>query len=316
MQRADVTVRPMRDSDLDAADRIFRLAFGTFVGLKDPLAFAGDTDYVRTRYRAEPEAALVAERAGEVVGSNLAVRRGSVAFFGPLSVRPDLWEGGIAQRLVAATLDVFARWDVRHAGLFTFAQSAKHVALYQKFGFWPGSLMAVLGRRVDAGSGEAPAETLGTSPDAERTAAVAACRRITEALHPGLDASAEIDSALRLGLGDVVLVRDAGEVVGFAICHLGPGTEAGSGVCFAKFAAVRPGAGADGAFDRLLDGCARLARGRGTPRLSVGVSLACRAAYRRLLERGFRTEIQGVAMDRPDETAYHARDALVLDDWR
>ena len=54
----------------------------------------------------------------------------------------------------------------------------------------------------------------------------------------------------------------------------------------------------------------------GLGRVTAGVSLACRAAYRRLLERGFRTEIQGVAMHRPDDAGYHRPEALVLDDWR
>jgi peptide/nickel transport system substrate-binding protein len=34
-----------------------RLAFGTYVGLPDPLAFSGDSDWVRTRWRAEPSGA-------------------------------------------------------------------------------------------------------------------------------------------------------------------------------------------------------------------------------------------------------------------
>ena len=37
---AAVAIRPLRETELDAADRIFREAFGTFVGLPDPLRFA------------------------------------------------------------------------------------------------------------------------------------------------------------------------------------------------------------------------------------------------------------------------------------
>ena len=50
-------------------------------------------------------------------------------------MRPDFWDRGVAQRLLAATMELFERWEIRHAGLFTFAESPKHVALYQKFGF-------------------------------------------------------------------------------------------------------------------------------------------------------------------------------------
>ncbi len=49
-----VTVRSMREEDLDEADRIMRLAFGTFLGMPEPLKFMGDADFVHTRYRADP----------------------------------------------------------------------------------------------------------------------------------------------------------------------------------------------------------------------------------------------------------------------
>ena len=64
----------MQESDLKDADRIFRLAFGTFLGLPDPLSFAGDSDFVYTRYRTDPDAALVAEVDGKVAGSNFALK--------------------------------------------------------------------------------------------------------------------------------------------------------------------------------------------------------------------------------------------------
>jgi len=32
----DVTIRPLQEGDLPAADRSFRMAFGTFLGLPDP----------------------------------------------------------------------------------------------------------------------------------------------------------------------------------------------------------------------------------------------------------------------------------------
>ncbi|MEW6271809.1 MAG: GNAT family N-acetyltransferase [Thermodesulfobacteriota bacterium] len=310
-----MTIRLLREADLDEADRIFRIAFGTFLGLPDPLQFAGDADYVRTRFAAVPDAALAAELDGELVGSNFALRRGSLAFFGPLSVRPDLQNRGIAQELLGATMDVFARWGVEHAGLFTFAQSAKHVGLYQKFGFWPGHLMAVMAAPVASGATGAGTTLLSELDAREREDAIAGCRAIAGELQRGLDPSDEIEATSRLGLGDTVLVRDGGRVQAFALCHCGAGTEAGGGACFVKLAMVRPGAG-EAALARLLDGCAALAVRRSLSVLLAGVSTANRAAYRHLLARGFRTQLQGVEMHRPEGPGYHVPDALVLDDWR
>src|SRR5690348_3459138 len=72
-----VTIRSLEERDLPAADRICRLAFGTFLGLPDPMTFMGDGDFVSTRWRAEPAGAIAAELDGELVGSNLATRWGS-----------------------------------------------------------------------------------------------------------------------------------------------------------------------------------------------------------------------------------------------
>ena len=93
-------------------------------------------------------------------------------------------------------------------------------------------------------------------------------------------------------------------------------TEAGSGACQVKFAAVRPGPHAAAQFERLLDALERFAAQRGAIRMVVAVNTACDAAYRAVLERGFRTFIQGVVMQRPNEEAFHRRAAFVLDDLR
>src|SRR5271165_5417171 len=56
--RLEVTVRPLLESDLPAAERIVRLAFGTFLGMPDPTAFMGDAVFARTRWLADPQAVL------------------------------------------------------------------------------------------------------------------------------------------------------------------------------------------------------------------------------------------------------------------
>ena len=108
--------------------------------------------------------------------------------------------------------------------------------------------------------------------------------------------------------------RDA--LRGFAVCHVGPGTEAGSGACYVKFAAVRPGSDAAGDFDALLDACERFAAARGATQLVAGVNTAREGAYRRMLARGFRTAIQGVAMQSPNEAGFNRPDVFIVDDWR
>jgi hypothetical protein len=55
-----VSIRPLEAGDLDTADRVMRMAFGTFLGAPDPMMVFGDVDYVRSRFAAEPSWAFAA----------------------------------------------------------------------------------------------------------------------------------------------------------------------------------------------------------------------------------------------------------------
>lgn len=218
----------------------------------------------RPRYRAEPSWAFAAKLDGEVVGSNFAARWGSFAFLGPLSVRPDLWNQGVASRLMEPIVDLFERWHVRQAGLFTFPNSPKHLRLYR---IW------------------------------------------------GLDVSHEVRAIQAQRLGDTVLVHDDSGVAGFAACHCGAG-EAGSGSCYVKFAAARPGSRAPDHLESLAEGFEALAAARGASRITAGINVARDGALGTLLARGYATQFEGVIMQRPDEPGYCRPDAYVIDDLR
>jgi len=262
VMKTDIVVRPLRESDLTAADRICRLAFGTFVGLPDPMTFFGDADYVRTRWRADLSAAFGAELGGELVGSNFATNWGSVGFFGPLTVRPDLWDQGVAKRLLEPIMERFSAWGTKHAGLFTFPHSAKHIHLYQKFGFWPRFLTSVMSKPIEQKRAQHWSR-YSEVPQSEREECLSICRELTDAIYEGLDVRGEIRAVAAQDLGDIVLLWDDTRLVGLAVCHCGPGTEAGSGTCYIKFAAVRPGPTAGRAFERLLDACETVEAARG-----------------------------------------------------
>ncbi len=268
----------LAERDLPVAERIFRVAFGTFLGVPDPEAFWSDRDYVYGRWRAPHVAAIGATIDGGLVGSNFATQWGSVGFFGPITVRPDLQERGVAKALLAATVDQFDAWGTTHNGLFTFAQSAKHVALYQKFGFHARFLTAIM---------FAPAQRGGTIPgmscfnvlsDERKAEALRACREVTGTLYPGLDLSAEITAVDAQGLGDTVLVEGAGGLAAFAICHYGPRSEAGEGFCFVKFGAVRATPSADKDYGRLLAACEALAMTVDMPNLRSAVEKSATVA--------------------------------------
>lgn len=312
----DVAVRPLREDDLAEANHIMRVSFGTFLGMPEPAAFMGDAGYVRNRFRADPTAAFAAEVDGQLAGSNFATHWGSVGFFGPLTVRPELWDRGIAKRLMEPVMDLFGRWGLELAGLFTFPHSQKHVGLYQRFGFWPRFLTAVMSKPVATDPPTRTISLFSEVPQTQREACLAACRELTSSVFEGLDLELEITAVVKQNLGETVLLWDGSKLSGLAVCHSGPGTEAGSGSCYVKFAAVRPGPAGDALFNRLLDACEALASAKGVASLVAGVNTARHEAYRSMLARGFRTQLQGVAMHRDNEVGYNRPGVYLIDDWR
>jgi GNAT superfamily N-acetyltransferase len=290
-----VHVRPMLAADLGGVDRVMRLAFGTIRGLPDAGAAFGDRDMARTRFEAAPGCAWVAAVDGDVVGSVFAAHWGSFGFFGPLTVDPSLWDQGIGSWLLRPVLESFERWDVRQAGLFTFAASSKHLGLYQKHGFWPGHLTVVTAKTTDPQSG-GPYTVASRQMEGGHGVVLDEIRGLTDQVFHGLDLGQEIVSVTTQRIGDTILIRHEERLEGMAVCHCGAGSEAGSDTCYVKFAAVRPGEGAAGRFARLVDACEAFAAESGTGRLEVGVNTGRLAAYRHLLDRGFRIEQIGVSM--------------------
>jgi hypothetical protein len=173
-----------------------------------------------------------------------------------------------------------------------------------------------MSRSVPAAPSMSHASTYSQLPEGERGECLRACRELTDAIYDGLDLEREIRAADAQRLGDTVLLRDDAGLGGFAICHCGPGTEAGSGACYVKFGAVKPGPAAQSLFDRLLDACEALAATRGLTSLVAGVNTARHEAYRRMIARGFRADFQGVVMQRPNEPGYNRPEVYLIDDWR
>jgi GNAT superfamily N-acetyltransferase len=314
--KQSIQVGALRADELEEAGRIVRLAFGTFLSLPNPLDFMGDRDFVTPRWRAHNTKLLAARDNGKLIGSNIATRWGSFAFFGPLTVLPEYWNRGVAQRLLAATVKVFERWGVRHSVLFTFPQSPRHVGLYQKFGYWPGSLTALV-KRAPAPSARALVEggkvpvLLSSRTKKEQEQAIGQCAKLTNTLERGLDLSGEIRAVVAQRIGEVILIEGRRALDAFAVCMHGAGSEGGEKTCYVKFAIARSGE----RFERLLDAIDALALAQGSE-VEAGVSLACEDTFQRVRAHGYRAVTMGVAMQKPHGDGFNRASAYVLNDWR
>jgi GNAT superfamily N-acetyltransferase len=311
----DVSIEQLREGDLAEADRIFRLAFGTFLGLPDAAQFDQGAEFIRARWSADPSATFAAKIQGKLAGTNFGTNWGSVGFFGPLTVHPDYWDRGIGKRLMEPIMDLFSRWGTTHMGLFTFAQSQKHVGLYQRFGFWPRFLTAIMSKPVTQ-TEKSSAQLLSALSADEREAVLKAANEMTGEIFDGLKVQREIEAIAVQKLGDTVLLWADSRLVALGVCHCGAGTEAGPDTCYIKFGAARPGPQAPANFARLLAACETLALQRGLSKLVAGVNTARTEAYQQMLATGFRTDFQGVEMHRPNDSGYSRPGAFVIDDWR
>jgi ribosomal protein S18 acetylase RimI-like enzyme len=335
-------IRQLAESDLPVADYMRRLAFGTFLGLQDPMTFSGDADNVKTRFFADPTSTLAAESAnGQLVGFNFVTNWGSVGYFGPLVVHPDYWDQGVAKQLLEPTMNVFdKKWHTRHAGLFTFAQSAKHVGLYQKFGFWPRFLTMIMSKptwqvEVEQQHGKYNSDTnsyfhlsrFSEIPMHKQGQTLDKCRLLTNSVYNGLDLKHEIVSVNYQNRGDTILLYknnnnntadkdDNKSLTGLAVCHCGAGSEAGSGICYIKFGIVKSDSNSQENFRILLNATSLLAKDRHMSKIVAGVNTERSEAYRLIVAHGFKVEMQGIAMHRPNESGYNHPDVYLIDDWR
>ena len=316
LEKTKVCIRRMKKNDLPGADRIFRLAFGTWRNLPDPIQFGEDRDFVRTRWLVDASATFVAEGDGYLLGSNLVATWGKVGVFGPLTVHPDFWDKGIAQLLLAATMELFTQRDVVYTGLFTFPESPKHIALYQKFGYRPRYLTGIMSSPVKLKERSLYTTRFSDVKEDSRQEVLNACREVSDSIFEGLDLGLEISAVNKHRFGDTVLLWDNAKLMGFAVCHCGTNTEAGSDTCYVKFAAVRGGSKAEEDFDQLLDACEIMASDKGLSRLVAGMNTARYQAYDKMLERGFRNDKLGIIMQRPNEPGYNRPGVFLIDDWR
>jgi len=288
------SVRLAREDDLADLHHIFALAFSTHLGR--PIESYGDRRLIETRWRTDPQSVLVAELDGRIVGSNVVTVWGRFGWFGPLTVHPDFWNRGIAQALMIPTMQRFADCGTITERLFTFASSPKHIALYQRYGFWPRRLTASLARPPDAAV-EADFDAFSTLGMPAQATLLDGIQALCADIIDGLDPAAEVVAVAEQRLGETLVLRAAGGGVdAFAVCHHGAGSEAGSKNMSVKFGAATGAA----AYERLLDAILAYGAAAGAEAVNMAVNAAREGAYRATLQRGFRIGMLGVAMVRGD----------------
>jgi hypothetical protein len=155
-----------------------------------------------------------------------------------------------------------------------------------------------------------------TLEEARKKQVMQKVRRITNGLWRGLDLAKEIEIVDGLTLGDTLLIEKGREVIGFAVCHLPPNSEAPHGSAYVKLLAIDSRHRKPEHLQALLQGVEEMASAGQLQRVVVPAYTYYWTAYQTLLERGYHVDFTMVRMKRGKQEDYEDASDLVLDDWR
>lgn len=206
-----LTLRPGRPEDGGMCGRI---CYEAFEGIARQHNFPPDfpsvdaaTDLI-TLFLSHPKFfGVVAERGGEVVGSNFLDERNSIAGVGPITVDPKVQNSRIGRSLMQAVLERATEQRFLGVRLLQSAYHGRSLALYASLGFLPRESIACMQgppiRNVPPGHHVRRA----TEQDLD------ACNRVCTFAH-GHDRAGEALDAIKLGTATVV--EHDGRVTGYA----------------------------------------------------------------------------------------------------
>ncbi|HEU5184575.1 MAG TPA: GNAT family N-acetyltransferase [Gemmatimonadaceae bacterium] len=246
----------------------------------------------------------------EIVAFNIAHRSGVEGWMGPLAVRPD-WQGaGLGKEIVRGGIEWLRAAGAATIGLETMPRTMDNIGFYSGMGFLPGRLTITL--TLDAGLlGNGP-NLLGRLPARDKDDAIDECRALTDTLAPGLDFTRELALTDQLALGDTVLLRERGRVVGFALCHTAPLVE---GRVREEMRVLKLVLEREQDLTRLGEVLVDYARRSGTRRVALRVQTEFLGAYQTLIGMGARVRWTDLRMTLADMPERLPKRGVVWSNW-
>jgi len=223
----DITFRPARSADLDAAlvivdrsinDLRVRHGFPSVAGTRVPA-------FQSLCLNENPEGLWVAEEQGAIVGFGFAWMVEKFWFLSQLFIDPDEQAKGIGQSLLAKALGLARIKDAENRTLITFPYNTAAIALYIRNGMFPREPLYRMSAPAAVVERNIPAVEAETTPIGPWPAAREWINRIDDAV-----LGFHRDSHHRFQLGEfaarAVEIRHAGRAVGYAYIsgagHIGP----------------------------------------------------------------------------------------------
>jgi predicted N-acetyltransferase YhbS len=207
----DVVIRPATPQDIPACADICYRAFSTINAAHNfPCDFPNAEvalGAVTAMFSAPGFYPVVAERDGQILGSNCLDERSTINGLGPITVDPDIQNKGVGRQLMQAVLD---RARQRNAAGVRLVQAAFHtrsMSLYASLGFDIREPLAVLQGRTRERS--IPGCTVRPATPAD----LPACNALSHRVH-GFDRGAELADSIQEG--SALVVERAGYVTAYA----------------------------------------------------------------------------------------------------
>jgi GNAT superfamily N-acetyltransferase len=247
----------------------------------------------------------------QVAAFNVAHHSGSEGWMGPLAVRPDRQGGGTGKAVVRAALDGLLDRGVTTLGLETMPRTVDNVGFYARLGFEPNYLTVTLTHDIARRGHGAPA-LLSHQKGMASELALNGIRRLANSLVAGVDFTHEILLTAELQLGDTSLIQSESGLDAFVLWHSVPlaDSRARDEVRVLKLAARNAAA-----FDAAITATEAAAAAAGIRRVAFRCQTAYPAAFRRLVERGYRVRWTDLRMTFQGHPERHAREGVLFSNW-
>ena len=141
-------LRPGRPTDADACARVCYEAFGSLAATHNFPSDFPSVEVARglmTMLLSHPRFySVIAERDGEIVGSNFLDERSTIAGLGPITVSPKVQNLGVGRQLMEAAVERAVERGVPGVRLLQAAYHCRSLALYATLGFKPRDTIACM----------------------------------------------------------------------------------------------------------------------------------------------------------------------------
>jgi len=247
---------------------------------------------------------------GDIVAFNMVHHSDAEGWMGPLVVRTDLQGHGAGKEVVERGIAWLRESGARVIGLETMPRTMDNIGFYSGLRFIPSRLTITL--TLDAQGAEVPPELLGRTSMQEREDEMTAMRELVGRVAPGYDFTREIELTDSLALGDTLLLKDGGELVGFALCHTAPLVEGRTRdeLRVLKLVLLR-----DDLLDLAIAALRDFAKRSGTRRVALRVQGEYTSLYQRMIAMGARVRWTDLRMALVGYEERRPAEGILLSNW-